>query len=150
MQLFLPAWKAFLLAALVYVFNAVFSVAVALMLNLADPDIPGTARETWFSNGTPLTAPGFFLILFMLFLELATRPRWPGIIGVVGVTMLAVISGMAILADWGMVQRIFANHLNIATVLSLVLLFVSIPATALLGITTLVLQWRSRTKVAIS
>ncbi len=142
--------KAFLLAALVYVLNAVFSLAVALLLNLTDPEIPGTARETWFSNGTALTAPGFFLILFVLFLGLAIRPRWLGIIGTVGVTVLAVISGMATLADWGMVQRIFAYHMNIATVLSVALLFVSIPATAMLGIMTLVLQWRSRTKVAIS
>ncbi len=150
MRPFLPVRKAFLLAALVYVLNAAFSLAVALLLNLTDPEIPGTARETWFSNGTALTAPGFFLILFVLFLGLATRPRWPGISGIVGVTALAVISGMATLADWGMVQRILAYHLNIATVLSLALLCISIPATALLGIMTLVLQWRSRTKVAIS
>lgn len=110
-------------------------------VHLADPEIPGTARETWFSKRTALNTPVFFLILFVLLLGLATRPSWPGIIGIVGVTVLALISGMATLADSGMVQHIFANHLNIATVLSLALLFISIPATAILGTMSLVLQW---------
>jgi len=150
MQPLLPVRKAFLLAALVYVLNAMFSLVVALVLNLTDPAISGTARETWFPNGTALTAPGFFLILFVLMLGLATRTHWLGVIGSVGLTLLAVISGMATLADWGMVQRIFADYLNIATALSVVLLFVSIPATAILGIMTLVLQWRARARPVLT
>lgn len=149
MRPFLSVRKAFLLAALVYILNALFSLIVALVLNLTDPAIVGTARETWFANGTALTAPGFFLLLFVLLLGLATRPRLPGIIGSVGITTLAVVSGMATFADWGMVQRIFANHLNIATAFSVMLLFVSIPATAILGILTLALQWRARARPAL-
>jgi len=53
MQQFLPVRKAFLLAALVFVFDFVLGTAVALQLNLSDPAIGGTARDNWFTAGTP-------------------------------------------------------------------------------------------------
>ena len=75
MRQFLPMRKAFLIVALVFVLNYVFGTAVALQMNLSDPGIGGAARDKWFSVDTPLGAPGWFMILYVILLVLAPRQR---------------------------------------------------------------------------
>jgi hypothetical protein len=149
MSQFLLMRKAFLLTTLVFVLDFVFGTAVALALSLSDPAI-GSARNNWFANGTPLSAPGIFMVLYGVFLLLATRQRWIGTIGIVGITLLTLISGVASIADMNITQRVFEYHLTLLTALPLVVAFVTIPIVIILGILTLMLQVRARTHPAIS
>ena len=140
MRQFLPMRKAFLIVALVFVLNYVFGTAVVLQKNLSDPGIGGAARDKWFSVGTPLGAPGWFMILYVILLVLATRQRWIGNIGIVGVSLLTLMSGLSWITDWGLVLRLIQHHLTILTGLSLALLTVTTPTIVVLGILTLLLQ----------
>jgi len=146
MQQFLPVRKAFLIAALVFVLNYVFGTSVALQLNLSDPVIGGTSRDHWLTAGTPLNAPLGFLVPYVIFLLLATRQRWIGIIGTVGVSLLTLISALSWTTDWVMVQRVIEHHLTILTGLTLGVLVVNYPTIIILGIVTLVQQGRMRQK----
>jgi hypothetical protein len=151
MQHFLQVRKAFLIAALVFVFDFVLGTAVALQLNLSDPAIGGSARDNWFTAGTPLSAPGTFMILYVVLLVLATRQRWIGIVGTVGVSLMTLISGVSWIADLnsGLLPRLFEQHLTLLTVFTLVLLLATTLTTVVLGIATLVQQKRTQTRVAI-
>lgn len=150
MQQFLPVRKAFLLAALVFVFDFVLGTAVALQLNLSDPALGGPARDNWFTAGTPLSAPGVFMILYVILLVLATRQRWIGIAGIVGVTLLTLISGISWIADLntGLLPRLIEHHLTISIVFTLVLLLATTMTTIMLGIATLFQQRRAYTRIA--
>jgi hypothetical protein len=149
MQHFLVVRKAFLIATLVYACNFVLGTVVAVALNLsADPTL-GSASNTWFASGTPLSAPGVFMIPYVIFLVLVTRQHWMGTVGVAGVTLLTLISGMASLADRDMVQRALTQQPAILTVVTLVVLFITIPTIVILGILTLIWQWRVRTRPAL-
>jgi len=151
MQQFLPVRKAFLLAALVFVFDFVLGTAVALQQNLSDPAIGGTARDSWFTAGTPLSAPGVFMILYVILLVLATRQRWIGIVGTVGVTLMTLISGISWIADLntGLLPRLIEHHVTILIVFTLALLLATTLTTVILGIATLILHRRAQTRVAI-
>lgn len=149
MQHFLPVRKAFLIVTLVYVCNFVLGTLVAVALNLSVDPTLGSVRNTWFASGTPLSAPGVFMIPYVIFLVLATRHRWMGVIGVAGVTLLTLISGMASLADRDMVQRALAQQPAILTGMTLMALFITIPTIVILGILTLIWQWRLRTRPAL-
>ncbi len=89
------------------------------------------------------------MIPYVIFLVLVTRQRWMGTVGVAGVTLLTLISGMASLADRDMVQRALAQQPAILTVVTLVVLFITIPTIVILGILTLIWQWRVRTRPAL-
>ena len=149
MRQFLLVRKAFLIVALVFVLNYVFGTAVVLQMNLSDPGIGGAARDKWFSVGTPLGAPGWFMILYVILLVLATRKRWIGNIGIVGVSLLTLMSGLSWTTDWGLLLHIIQHHLTILTGLSLALLAVTTPAIVVLGILTLLLQRRAPENIAI-
>jgi hypothetical protein len=152
MQQFLLVRKAFLVAALVFVFDFVLGTAIALQLNLSDPAIGGAARDHWFTAGTPLSAPGLFMILYVIFLVLATRQRWIGISGIVGVSLLTLISGLSWIADLntGLLQRLIEQHLTILIAFTLVLLLATTLTIVILGIATLILQRRAHTRVVMS
>ena len=130
--------KAFLIAALVYVLDNVLGFVVALIMNLSDPLIGGTSRDNWFGAGTPLTAPGFFVIVYSLFLLFATRQHWLGVVGTIVVTLMTFVSGFSLLPDHEIVQRVWQDHLNIATGFTLVVLFAALLSTFVLGISTLI------------
>jgi hypothetical protein len=149
MQQFLPVRKAFLIAAFIFVLNYVFGTLVALQLNLSDPVIGGTSRDHWLTTGTPLNAPAGFMIIYVIFLLLATRQRWMGIIGIVGVSLLTLISALSLTTDWGMVQRVIEHHLTILTGLTLAVLVATYPTIIILGIVTLIQQGRVSTSAAI-
>jgi hypothetical protein len=144
--------KAFLIAALVFVLVNAFGTVVAIQMNLSDSAIGGIARDHWLTAGTPLSAPGVFLILYMILLALATRQRWPGIIGIAGVTLLTLISGISWVADLntGLLPRLVAQHLTALTGTSLALLAVTTLAVVALGVATLILQRRTRIRAALS
>lgn len=149
MQQFLSVRKAFLIAALVFVFNSVLGTVVALQLNLSDPGIGGTSREHWLTTGTPLAAPLGFMILYVILLLLATRQRWMGIIGVGGVSLLTLISALSLTTDWGMVLRVMEHHLTMFTGLTVIVLAITYPTIVILGILTLLLQKRAHATVAV-
>jgi len=148
MRPLLPLRKAFLIAALVFVLNYVFGTLVALQLNLSDPGIGGTSRDHWLTTGTPLAAPAGFMVLYVLFLLLATRKLWMGIIGIVGVSLLTLISALSWITDWGMVHRVIEQHLTVLTGLTLGVLVITYPTIIILGIVTLSQQGRVRQKLA--
>jgi hypothetical protein len=149
MRQLLPLRKAFLIAALVFVLNYVFGTLVALQLNLSDPVIGGTSRDHWLTTGTPLNAPAGFMVIYVILLLLATRQRWMGIIGIVGVSLLTLISALSLTTDWGMVQRVIEYHLTVLTGLTLAVLMVTYPAIIILGIATLIQQRRAPVSAAI-
>src|SRR6266571_2643998 len=115
MQQFLPIRKAFLIAALVFVLNYVLGTAVVLQLNLSDPGIGGSARDSWLASGTQLGAPAWFMVVYVILLVLATRQWWIGILGTAGVTLLTLLSGLSWIVDWGMVLRVIEHHLTVLT-----------------------------------
>jgi hypothetical protein len=90
------------------------------------------------------------MIVYVLFLLLATRQRWVGTVGIVGVTLLTLISGMASIADMDLMRRFFGQHPAWLSMLPLVVLFVMMPITILLGIVVLIQQVRTRTHPALS
>ena len=90
------------------------------------------------------------MIIYMLFLLLATRQRWIGTIGSTGVTLMTTISGMASIADMDLTRHFFGQHPAWLTVLPLVVLFVMMPIIILLGIVVLIQQVRTRTRPALS
>ena len=149
MQQFLPVRKAFLIAALIFVLNYVLGTAVVLQLNLSDPGIGGSARDSWLASGTQLGGPAWFMVLYVILLVLATRQRWIGILGTAGVTLLTLMSGLSLIPDHGMVLRVIAHHLTILTGLAVAVLVVMIPTVVVLGTATLVLQGRVRMRAAI-
>ncbi len=149
MRQFLPVRKAFMIAALVFVLNYVLGTAIALQLNISDPGIGGSARDNWFTAGTPLGAPGWFMILYVILVLLATRQRWIGILGTAGVTLLTLISGLSWITDWGLVLHVIQQHLTVLTGLAVVVLSVTTPTVVILGIATLIVQGRARTRVAL-
>lgn len=152
MRPFLPVRKAFLIAALIFVLANVFGTAVAIQINLSDPAIGGSARDHWFTAGTPLSAPGVFMIVYVILLALATRQRWPGIVGIVGITLLALISGISWTADLntGLLPRLIAQHLTMLTGTSLALLAITTLTVIVLGIATLILQRRTHMQTVLS
>ena len=127
MQQFLPVRKAFLIAALVFVLNYVLGTAVVLQLNLSDPGIGGSARDSWLASGTQLGAPAWFMVLYVILLVLATHQRWIGILGTAGVTLLTLMSGLSWIVDWGMVLRVIEHHLTVLTGLAVAVLSSAIP-----------------------
>jgi hypothetical protein len=149
MQQFLPVRKAFLIAALIFVLNYVLGTAVVLQLNLSDPGIGGSARDSWLASGTQLGGPAWFMVLYVILLVLATRQRWIGILGIAGVTLLTLMSGLSLIPDHGMVLRVIAYHLTILTGLAVAVLVVTTPTVVILGIATLIVQGRARMRVAI-
>jgi hypothetical protein len=151
MQQFLPVRRVFLIAALAFVLDAVLATAVAIQLNLSDPGIgPGTARDTWFLTGTPISAPGVFMIVYIVFALLATRQRWGGVVGMVGVTLLTLVSGLSLTSDWGMLVRALGQHLTVLMGLAVGIYFLALAVIVISGIATLVLQWRGRSRAAVS
>ncbi|HXX78705.1 MAG TPA: hypothetical protein VEI53_09450 [Ktedonobacteraceae bacterium] len=150
MRQFLPIRKAFLIAAFVFVLNYVLGTAVVLQLNLSDPNIGGPARNSWLVTGTQLGAPAWFMVIYVIMLLLATRQRWIGILGTLGVTLLTLMSGLSWIADWGMVLRVIEHHLTMLTGLAVMVLIVTTPTVVILGIATLIVQRRSQMRVAIS
>jgi len=125
--------KLFLIASLVFVLEFGLGTVVALQFNLSGADL-------WLTDGTALTAPGVFMVPYMLFLLLAFRRRWVGTVGVVGVTLQTLISGLSWIPDHGLVQQVLAQHLNFWTGLTVALLVLATPTTVVLGILTLVQQ----------
>ena len=77
-------------------------------------------------------------------LLLATRQRWIGILGIAGVSLLTLMSGLSWIADWGMVLRVIEHHLTVLTGLAVAVLIVTTPTVVVLGIVTLILQGRAR------
>jgi len=150
MRQFLPIRKAFLIAAFVFVLNYVLGTAVVLLLNLSDPNIGGPARNSWFVTGTQLGAPAWFMVIYVIMLLLATRQRWIGILGTLGITLLTLMSGLSWIADWGMVLRVIEHHLSVLTGLAVTVLIITTPTVVILGIATLIVQRRSQMRVAIS
>jgi len=150
MRQFLPIRKAFLIAAFVFVLNYVLGTAVVLQLNLSDPNIGGPARNSWLVTGTQLGAPAWFMVIYVIMLLLATRQRWIGILGTLGVTLLTLMSGLSWIADWGMVLRVIEHHLSVLTGLAVTVLIITTPTVVILGIATLIVQRRSQMRVAIS
>ncbi len=150
MNQFLPVRKAFLIAALVFVLNYVLGTAVVLQLNLSDPNIGGSARDSWLTSGTQLGAPAWFMVLYVILLVLATRQRWIGILGTAGVTLLTLMSGISWLVDYGMVLRVIEHHLTLLTGFAVAVLIITTPTVVILGIATLIAQRRARMRVAIS
>jgi hypothetical protein len=147
MRPFLPVRKAFLLTALIFLLDSVLGTVIALALNLSDPAI-GSARESWFTTGTALSAPGIFMIVYVLFLLLATRQRWLGTVGIVGVTLMTL--SIASIADMDLTRHFFEQHPAWLPLFSLVVLFVMVPVTILLGIVVLIQQMRTRIHPALS
>ncbi|HYA99906.1 MAG TPA: hypothetical protein VED37_06785 [Ktedonobacteraceae bacterium] len=150
MRQFLPIRKAFLIAAFVFVLNYVLGTAVVLQLNLSDPNIGGPARNSWLVTGTQLGAPAWFMVIYVIMLLLATRQRWIGILGTLGITLLTLMSGLSWTADWGMVLRVIEHHLSVLTGLAVTVLIITTPTVVILGIATLIVQRRSQMRVAIS
>jgi len=150
MRQFLPIRKAFLIAAFVFVLNYVLGTAVVLQLNLSDPNIGGPARNSWLVTGTQLGAPAWFMVIYVIMLLLATRQRWIGILGTLGVTLLTLMSGLSWIADWGMVLRVIDHHLSVLTGLAVTVLIITTPTVVILGIATLIVQRRSQMRMAIS
>jgi hypothetical protein len=150
MQQFLTVRKAFLIAAFVFVLNYVLGTAVVLQLNLSDPNIGGSARDSWLTTGTQLGAPAWFMVLYVILLVLATRLRWIGILGTAGVTLLTLMSGLSWLVDYAMVLRVIEHHLTVLTGLAVAVLIITTPTVVILGIATLIAQRRARMRVAIS
>ena len=150
MRQFLPIRKAFLIAAFVFVLNYVLGTAVVLQLNLSDPNIGGPARNSWLVTGTQLGAPAWFMVIYVIMLLLATRQRWIGILGTLGVTLLTLMSGLSWIADWGMVLRVIDHHLSVLTGLAVTVLIITTPTVVILGIATLIVQRRSHMRVALS
>jgi hypothetical protein len=132
--------KLLLLAAVGFLCEFVLGTLVALQLNLSDPGIGGSARDHWLTNSTPVTVPLVFMILYVVFLVLAFRPRWVGTLGAVGLTVLTLASGISLISDHSMVQRVVEQHLNLWTGATVALLMFVTPATVVLGILTLVGQ----------
>jgi len=150
MHSFTAERKLFLIAALVFLFEFVLGTIVALQLNLSDPGVGGSVREHWMLNGTPITAPLVFMIPYVIFLVLAFRQRWVGTLGIVGLTLMTLASGLSWIADHGMVQRVIQQHLNPGTGVSVALLVLATPAIVVLGILTLVQRWQSRRSAVIA
>ena len=150
MQQFLPVREAFLIAALVFVLNYVLGTAVVLQLNLSDPGIGGSARDSWLASGTQLGAPAWFMVLYVVLLVLATRQRWIGILGTAGVTLLTLMSGLSWLVDYGMVLRVIEHHLTVLTGLAVAVLIITTPTVVILGITTLIAQRRAHMRMVVS
>lgn len=151
MRQLLQVRKAFLFAALIFILDFVFGTVVAIQLNLSDPAIGGAARDHWFTAGTPLSAPGVFMIPYVIFLVLATRQRWVGESGVVGVWLLTLVSGLSWIADLhtGLLPRLFENHLTVFTGLSLAVLAITTLTVVVLGIVTLIVQGRAHIRPAL-
>jgi hypothetical protein len=141
--------KLFLIATLVFVLEFEAGLVVAFQLNLSDPTIGGSSRNHWVLAGTPLTAPGAFMAPYVLFLLLPFGRRWVGVIGIAGVTLLAVIAGLAWIPDYAMVQRILTQHLTIWTGLPLGVLALITPTIVVLGILTLLRHRAVRRKGAV-
>lgn len=149
MQSFGIERKLFLIAALVLVLACEAGLVVGFQLNLPDPVFGGSVRGHWVTAGTPLTAPPVFIVPYSLFLVLAFRQRWVGTVGIVGVTALALLSGLFWIPDRGMVQRVLAQHLAVWIGLPLALLALSTPAIMLLGVLTLLRQRGAQGRAAI-
>jgi len=151
MRSFLPVRRVFLIAALVFVLDAVFATVVALQLNLSDPAIgPGIAKDTWFLTGTSISAPGVFMIVYLVFLLLATRRGWVGVVGSVVITLQTLVSGLSLISDWGAMQRALEQHLTVLTGLAVGICLLAMPIIVISGTATLVFQWRGRSRIAIS
>jgi hypothetical protein len=142
MQPFSPVRKAFLIATLLFVLDNIGGTVIAIQMNLSDPAIAGAARDHWLTAGTPLSAPGVFMIPYVILLFLATRQRWMRVIGIAGVSFLTLISGISWIADLntGLLPRLIEYHLNVFTGLSLIVLALATLAVLMLGIATLLLQ----------
>jgi uncharacterized membrane protein (DUF4010 family) len=151
MRQLLQVRRAFLFAAFIFILDFVFGTVVSIQLNLSDPAIGGAARDHWLTAGTPLSAPGVFMIPYVIFLVLATRQRWMGIIGIAGVSLLTLISGISWIADLntGLLPRLVKYHLTAFTALSLIVLALTTLAIVVLGIVALVLQGRTRMRPAL-
>jgi len=151
MRPFFLVRRVFLIAALAFILDAVFATALALQLNLSDPAIgPGTARDTWFLTGTSFSAPGVFMIVYIVFFLLATRRGWVGIVGSVVITLQTLVSGLSLISDWGAMQRALEQHLTVLMGLAVGIFFLAMPLIVISGMATLVLQWRGRSRVATS
>jgi hypothetical protein len=111
MPQFSPMRKAFLFAALIFVLDNIGATVIAMQMNLSDLAIGGAARDHWFTAGTPLTAPGVFMIPYVILLALATRKLWMGVIGIAGVSLLTLLSGISWIADLntGLLPRLIEN-----------------------------------------
>jgi hypothetical protein len=149
MQQFLPIRKAFLIAAFIFVLNYMLGTATVLQLNLSDPNIGGPARDSWLVSGTQLGAPAWFMVLYVILLALAARQRWIGTLGIAGVTLLTLMSGLSWIVDWGMVLRVIEHHLTVFTGLAVAVLIITTPTVVILGIATLLMQRHVQKRVAI-
>lgn len=149
MQSFGIERKFFLIAALVFVLEFELGTVVAYQLNLSDPGIGGSVRDYWMVAGTPITAPLVFMVPYVLFLLLAFFQRWVGTVGVVGVTLLALISGLAWIPDHGMAQRVLEQHLNLWTGLTMALLALATPAIVVMGFLSLLRQRGARQSAVV-
>jgi hypothetical protein len=139
-----------LIAGLAFVLNAILGIAVSLQLNLSDPLLGGSSRDHWLTSGTPLTAPVPFMVAYALFLLLATREHWVGIVGIVLVSLLTLVSALSLTADWPMVQRVIEQHLTLGTGFVAGVLVVLYPAVVALGIATLAAQRHAASATAPS
>ena len=146
MNSFATERKLFLIAALLFVLEFELGTVVAYQLDLSDPLIGGSSRDHWMTAGTPLSASGVFMLPSILFLLLAFRQHWIGIIGIAGLTLLALIAGLSWIPNHGMVQRVLTQHLTLWTSVPLAMLALLTPAIVLLGILALLREraaWRS-------
>lgn len=150
MQSFGIERKLFLIAALVFVLEFELGIVVAYQLNLSDPAIGGSVRDHWMTAGTQITAPLVFMVPYVLFLLLAFFQRWVGMAGVVGVTLLTLISGLSWIPDHGMVQRVLEQHLKLWTGLTVALLALATPAIVVLGILSLLRQQGAKQSAVVA
>ena len=60
-----------------------------------------------------------------------------------------LISGLSWITDWGLVLRVIEHHPTVLTGLAVAVLSVTTPTVVILGIATLIVQGRARTRVAL-
>ena len=145
----LPVRKAFLIAALVFVLNYVLGTAVVLQLNLSDPGIGGSARDTWLASGTQLGAPAWFMVSLCDLAGACDTSAMDWHPWYRGCHTAYLDVGSFVDSRLGMVLRVIEHHLTVLTGLAVAVLVVTTPTVVILGIATLIEQGRARMRVAI-
>ena len=83
----------------VWVAGTVVSILAGWSAQFGGPGNPNNVAGEFLNRGTALAPPLFVMVAFVVFVVLAPNRRWWGVIGVVGLCLLAVLTLVGALGE---------------------------------------------------
>lgn len=135
-----------LVTAVIVLLLMITGSIIAILQHLpTDADEQGihSGVQTFLMNGTVISPPTVLLTLFVVFLGfsfLTSRSRWVGLVGTVGLSLLALIASVATTSDERWRQLVSPAHFDLLTSPLALISSVALLLTVLFGILNIV-QW---------